>query len=172
MQASFFEDCLRYTTDILFKYPLSRCHLNLPMESNERWDYLVALDDELLKGGVILSEWCSFIVRQADIAFVNGAHLASILTVVSAIETYLRAEHSVSGKERLVDLIDCLPGASRLRNDLHSLRKYRNFWVHVDDPWNDQSIIENPEFYEAELEKMAMHSVKLLREVIYSAPWI
>lgn len=142
------------------------------MEPNERWDYLVALDSELLKGGVVLPEWCSFIIQQADIAFVNGAHLASILTAVSAIETYLRAEHSVSGKERLIDLIDRLPGISRLRDDLHSLRKYRNSWVHVDDPWNDQKIIENPEFYEAELEKMAIHSAKLLREVIYGAPWI
>ncbi|UQV45090.1 hypothetical protein KIV45_25820 [Janthinobacterium lividum] len=142
------------------------------MEPNERWNYLVALDDELLKGGVILPEWCSFIIQQADITFVNGAHLASILTTVSAIETYLRAEHSVSGKERLVDLIDRLPGTSRLRNDLHSLRKYRNSWVHVDDPWNDQNIIENTEVYEAELERVAVNSAKLLREVIYSVPWI
>ncbi|WP_426057473.1 hypothetical protein [Janthinobacterium sp. PSPC2-1] len=142
------------------------------MEPNERWDYLIALDDELLKGGVILPEWCSFIVQQADIAFVNGAHLASILTAVAAIETYLRAEHSVNGTERLVDLIDRVPGTSRLRSDLHSLRKYRNSWVHVDDPLNDRSIIENPAVYEVELDKMAMHSAKLLREVIYKAAWI
>jgi len=151
---------------------LSRSYLTLPMESTERWDYLIALDEELLKGGVILPEWCSFIVQQTDIAFVNGAHLASILTAVSAIETYLRAEHSTSGKERLVELIDRLPVASRLRNDLHSLRKYRNSWVHVDDPLNDYRIIENPAIYENELERMAMHSAKLLREVIYNAAWI
>jgi hypothetical protein len=45
------------------------------MNIDERWSYLVALDEdeELLKGSVILSEWCSFIVREADTAFVNGA---------------------------------------------------------------------------------------------------
>jgi len=51
------------------------------MNKDERWKHLVALDEELLKGGVILSEWCSFIVREADSAFVHGAHLASILIV-------------------------------------------------------------------------------------------
>lgn len=140
------------------------------MESNRRWEYLIALDDELLLRGVILPEWCSFVVQQADIAFVNGAHLASILTAVSAIETYLRAVYSISGKERLVELIDRLPGAPRLRSDLHSLRKYRNSWVHVDDPWNDRSILENPVAYESEVEQMAMCSARLLREVIYSSP--
>jgi len=48
------------------------------MTSDDRWDHLIALDDELLKGGVILSEWCSFIVREADTAFASGAYLASI----------------------------------------------------------------------------------------------
>lgn len=53
------------------------------MNQEKRWEMLIALDEELLKGGVVLSEWCSFIVREADMAFVNGAHLASILTAVS-----------------------------------------------------------------------------------------
>lgn len=69
------------------------------MVEKERWDYLFALDDELLRGGVMLSEWCSFIVREADIAFVHGAFLATILTTVSAIETYLRAEYSTGQKK-------------------------------------------------------------------------
>jgi len=65
------------------------------MKENERWSHLTTLDDQYLKGGVILSEWCSFIIRDADVAFVNGAHLVPILTSVSGIETYLRSEYSV-----------------------------------------------------------------------------
>lgn len=34
------------------------------MNTDERWSHLVELDEELLQGGVILSEWCSFIVRE------------------------------------------------------------------------------------------------------------
>jgi hypothetical protein len=108
------------------------------MTECERWAHLIALDDELLKGGVILSEWCTFIVRDADTAFASGAHLAAILTAVSGIETYLRSEHSETGRKRLVDLINSAQIAAELKTDLHVLRKYRNKWVHVDSPWEDE----------------------------------
>jgi hypothetical protein len=59
------------------------------MDESGRSEALLALDDEFLKGGVMLSEWCSFIVREADIAFVKGVHLACIVISVAAIEIYL-----------------------------------------------------------------------------------
>ena len=58
--------------------------------NGDRWAHLVCLDEELLLGNVVLSEWAAFIVREADMAFALGADLASILTAVSAIETHLR----------------------------------------------------------------------------------
>jgi hypothetical protein len=137
------------------------------MNEDERWGLLIALDDELLKGGVILSEWCSFIVREADTAFAKGAHLASILTAVSGIETYLRSEYSVTGKERLIDLINHSSINAELKADLHSLRKYRNKWVHLDDPWNDASLLECPDETERELEQMAFFAARALRSTIY-----
>ena len=88
------------------------------MSKNSRWDYIISLDEELLKGGLILSEWCSFIVREADLAFNSNANLASILTAVSAIETYLRAEYSITGKEKLFSLIEHSPIESNLKTDL------------------------------------------------------
>lgn len=142
------------------------------MNPEDRWEHLIALDEELLKGGVILSEWCSFIVREADTAFANGAHLASILTAVSGIETYLRSEYSSSDKERLFRLIDESPIDAELKKDLHKLRKYRNKWVHVGEPWEDQDLIENPERYELELEEMAFFAAKCLRRTIYENQWI
>ena len=142
------------------------------MNESERWSHLVALDEELLKGGVILSEWCSFIVREADTAFVKGAHLASILTAVSGIETYLRSEYSKTGNDRLFKLIDESPIDDDLKSDLHKLRKYRNKWVHVDDPWDDSSLLESPENHERELEEVAFFAVRLLRQTIYENPWI
>lgn len=142
------------------------------MNTDERWAHLIALDDELIKGGVILPEWCSFIVREADVAFAGGAHLASILTAVSGIETYLRAEYAVTGKERLVDLIKDSPIAQDLKADLHALRRYRNRWVHVDEPWDDQDLIEKPEKMERELEAKAFFAARVLRRTVYSNQWV
>jgi hypothetical protein len=142
------------------------------MDREQRWAHLVALDDELLRAGVILSEWCSFIVREADIAFAEGANLASILTAVSGIETYLRSEHSESGKERLVELITHASIDDALKADLHALRKYRNKWVHVDDPWNDASLLDRPEETEDELERMALFAARALRRTIYENQWV
>lgn len=88
------------------------------MNQDELWAQVIALDDELLKGGVILSEWCSFIVRDADVASASGAHLASILTAASGIEAHLRSEYSETGKDRLVELINraSIDAGLQLRN--------------------------------------------------------
>ena len=142
------------------------------MDKENRWDHLVALDEELLKGGVILSEWCTFIVREADTAFASGAFLASILTAVAGIETYLRSEYGQGKKMRLVELINNSPIDEQLKIDLHRLRKYRNKWVHVDDPWNDDELLEKPEKSEKELEDMAFFAARALRQTIYENPWI
>ncbi len=141
------------------------------MIEQERWDYLLKLDEELLVGGVILSEWCSMIVREADTAYASGAHLASILTAVSGIETYLRSE-SGGGRRRLVELIDEAPIPAELKAKLHDLRRYRNKWVHVEEPWDDQPLLEHPEHFEIELEQKAQFAARVLRETIYSNQWL
>jgi hypothetical protein len=137
------------------------------MDEEARWCFLVALDEELLKGGAILSEWCSFIVREADTAFAKGANLASILTAVSGIETYLRSEYAKTGRERLSELIDLARLERGLADDLHHLRKYRNKWVHVDEPWQDAPLLDRPEDYAQELEEMAVFGARTLRRTIY-----
>lgn len=142
------------------------------MDVNERWDHLAALDEELLKGGVMLSEWCTFIVREADTAFANGAHLASILTAVAGIETYLRSEYPEGPREGLAKLIDRAIIDPELKADLHELRRYRNKWVHVNAPWDDEVILEQPEKMNEELESMAFFAVRQLRRTIYENPWI
>lgn len=142
------------------------------MTEEERWNHIVSLDEELLKGGVILSEWCLFIVRESDLAFVHGANLASILTAVSGIETYLRSEYSDKERSSFFELIDGSPIAEDLRSDLHKLRKYRNKWVHVNDPWDDQKMIDAPEESEKELEEMALFAVRVIRRTIYENQWV
>lgn len=135
-----------------------------------RWEYLASLDEKYLKGGVVLSEWCSEMVKECDLAFVHGAHLASILTAVAAVETYLRSEYGQKKRSRLVELIDQSPLDADLKDDLHELRRYRNSWVHVDEPWDDSELLSIPERYEYEADQMSHLAVDSLRRTIYENP--
>ncbi|MBN1139101.1 MAG: hypothetical protein JXM73_21150, partial [Anaerolineae bacterium] len=104
------------------------------MTEQQKWDFVNQLDEDLLKGGVILSEWSVFLIRDTDVAFTSGANLAALLTALAGIESHLKYEYGKKKRERLVDLVDRSPIEEDLRQDLHRLRRYRNQWVHVDDP--------------------------------------
>lgn len=119
-----------------------------------------------------MSEWCAFIVRDCDYAFVGGANLATVIAATAAIETYLRAEYADGKRVRLVDLIDSAPIEQGLRDDIHKLRKYRNSWVHVTAPEDDDEIIDKPELYGKELEDGAKIAQRTLRRAIYENQWI
>ncbi|WP_211103871.1 hypothetical protein [Skermanella pratensis] len=76
------------------------------MNEEEKWAFITALDDEILKGGATMSEWCAFIVKECDYAFIAGANLATVVMAVAAIETYLRADYAANERIPLADLID------------------------------------------------------------------
>ena len=57
----------------------------------QKSNFINKLDDELFIGGVILSEWSTFLIRDADSAFTAGAHLA-ILNTPAGIESHLKSE--------------------------------------------------------------------------------
>ncbi len=141
------------------------------MKEDEKWEYLIELDETLLQGGVILSEWATYLIKSADLAFVGGAHLASIITGLAGVETHLRGEGK-SSRKRLVDLIEQSDLEEDLKQELQILRRYRNKWVHVADPWDDDDLIESPDQHEAELEEMAKRCAVALRRTIYTNPWI
>ena len=142
------------------------------MNETERSRFLAALDDEILKGGVTLSEWCALIVCQSDIAFIASADLAAIVTALAGIETYLRTEYPLGKKGSLFDLIEQSPLADELKRDIHALRIYRNQWVHVADPEDDADLQIHPERYVRELEDMARGAVRTLRRTIYENQWV
>lgn len=145
------------------------------MNSEEKWDYVNKLDEELLLGGVILSEWSAFLIRDADEAFCSGANLAAILVSQAAIESHLRYEYvnnPATTKLSFYTLIEQSPIPDGLKVDLHTLRKYRNKWVHVNDPSQDADLLKRPEYYEKELEQMALLAVRALRQVIYLEQWL
>lgn len=141
------------------------------MTKEERWQYLVDLDERLLQGGVILSEWATFLIKDTDLAFVGGAYLATILTGLAGIETHLRTEGE-SRHHRLVELIGESDMAEDLKQELQTLRKYRNKWVHIASPWDDDALLDSPEGQESELEEMAKRCAVALRGTVYSNPWV
>ena len=142
------------------------------MNKAEREEYFMQQEDELLKGGAAFSEWCTFISKSVYDAFVNGADLATIITAVTCIETYLKTENLNSKRKNLAQLIDEEPFLSdEDKSQLHILRKYRNGWVHA-DRLDDTDLLENEEQYHQELEEMALLSVKMLLTVLFSHPFI
>jgi hypothetical protein len=98
--------------------------------------------------------------------------LAAILTSVAGIESHLRYEQSQSDNAKLVELINQAQLDVDLKTDLHVLRKYRNKWVHIESPWEDEAPLRNPGSFAAELEIMAYFAIRLLRRTIYAHPWV
>ena len=135
------------------------------MDEVDRSEFLIALDDELLKGGVILSEWCSFIVCECDAAFIAGANLAAIVTAMAGIETYL-VEYPLGERANLFDLVKQSPLADDLKREIDVLRK-SNRWVHVADPENDQDLLDHPEQSASSLRVLRDQAVRTLRRTIY-----
>lgn len=145
------------------------------MTKEEKWDYINQLDEELLLGGVILSEWTTFLVRDAEIAFCSGANLSSILACQAAVESHLRFDYFDPTKSKgwsFYSLIEKSEFEIEVKSELHELRKFRNKWVHVNDPTNDQDLLERPDFYENELEEFSKKAIKTMLKVLYSNPFI
>lgn len=142
------------------------------MNRAEREEYFLQQEDELLKGGAAFSEWCTFISKSVYDAFVNGADLATVITAVVCIETYLKTENMGSKNKNLAQLIDEEPFLSDdEKEQLHILRKYRNGWVHA-DRLDDTDLLKDEEPYSKELENMAFLSIKMLLTVLFSHPFI
>ena len=145
------------------------------MTEQEKWNFINGLDEELLLGGVILSEWSSFLARDAETAFCAGANLAAILAAQAAIESHLRYEYFDSRQTKgwgLYRLLEEAPLPNDLKDDLTKLRYFRNRWVHVKDPVQDEDLLEKPEYYETELEEMARMAIKSMLRVLYMEQWV
>lgn len=141
------------------------------MTSVEKEFFILSLEEELLKGGVILSEWATRISQEATESFVNGHHLATLLTAMAAIETHLRSE-SCDAKTRLQDLINEATLDDSLKSEIHVLRRYRNRWVHVTEPWADNPLLETPEIVENDLFEMSKRSIAAMMRVLFSIQWV
>ena len=142
------------------------------MNQGERLKIIQELDDKLLIGGVTIPEWCTFIVRETDMAFEAGADLAAIVMAMAGVETYIRGEFNYGPREPLFNMLGSCGFEEDLISDLQQLRQFRNKWVHVSSPNDDGELLEFPTKYEVEIEEMAIIALRSLRRVIYSNQWI
>lgn len=141
------------------------------MTEQEKWDYILKLDEQLLKGDVILSEWTNFLAKDAEIAFCCGANLSSILACQAAIESHLRYDYFEINESKGWGFFLLIENSSLdidLKTELHELRKFRNKWVHVANPTDDAELLERPEYHEEELQKLAGKAVAMMLKTLYS----
>lgn len=90
---------------------------------------------------------------------------------MSAVETQLRSEGS-SPDTRLQTLIESSDLDSSLKNELNELRRYRNHWVHISDPWADDDLLNDPSGSEEELFEKAKHAIELMMKVLFKNQWV
>jgi hypothetical protein len=147
----------------------------MDMTEEQKWDYILQLDEELLLGGVMLSEWTTFLAKDAETAFCSGAYLSSILSSQAAIESHLRYDHFDPAKTKgwtFYNLIEQAQLDRGLKADLHELRKYRNKWVHVNDPSDDNDLLSRPDYFEKELADFAKTTIRTMLKTLYNNPFI
>jgi hypothetical protein len=142
------------------------------LPEDERWEWVNELDEEMLRGGASASEFCVELMRNADLSYASGAFVACLITASATIETYLREEGYGDSKCGLYQLIEMSDFDENTKIELHDLRKNRNAWVHVADPWADNDIENEYSQGHPELENQCKQALRLMRLVVYSNPWV
>ncbi len=144
-------------------------------EEEDKWEYINQLDDELLLGGVVLSEWTTLLAKDSETAYCSGAYLSSILSSQAAIESHLRYDYFYSVDTKgwsFFELIEKSDLVDDLKCELNILRKFRNKWIHVNDPSNDEDLLERPKYYENELADFSTVTIRTMLKILYSNPYI
>jgi len=145
------------------------------MTEAEKWEWILGLEDKYLKGGIILSEWSTVLSKEADQAFCSGANLAAVLVAQAAMETHLRYDFFAPKEVKGWGFYKLIQGADvsgELRERMHEVRRFRNTWVHVNDPHDDELLLERPEPVEAEAEQMAMKALDTMMDLFCTYQWV
>lgn len=125
---------------------------------------MLAIQDDVLKGGICIQDWTTFQLENAYISYCAGANLSCIIMCQASIESFMRDDEHLSNRS-FYDLIESCSYSLEIKNKLHKLRNYRNKWTHI----NEQVV----EFYidENELEEIALFSYRLALEVFHYYPY-
>lgn len=134
-------------------------------KKNDRERTLLDIQDDVLKGGICVQDWTTFQLENAYISYCAGANLSCIVMCQATIESFMRDDEQLSDRS-FYDLIENCSYDQDMKTKLHTLRKYKNKWTHINEQINDFLIDEK------ELEKMALFSYRLALEVFHYYPFI
>lgn len=126
---------------------------------------LITLDEERQERTAVLSEWIECLLTDADTAFLAGADLAALLTALAALETFLRDQVSSVKGGNFASLIENLDVDRETLDDLQELRRFRNRWAHVAEPWDDHDLIIRSNTNEQEREDMAILALRSVGKI-------
>ncbi|MFZ5786333.1 MAG: hypothetical protein ACOY3Y_07815 [Acidobacteriota bacterium] len=146
------------------------------MTEAEKWAWIQDLEDKYLKGGIMLSEWSTMLAKEADHAFCSGANLAAVLAAQAAMEAHLRYDFFDPENVKGWGFYKLIEGADDVSEDLrermHEVRRFRNTWVHVNDPHDDEHLLERPELVEAEAEVITMKALDAMMDLFCTYQWV
>jgi hypothetical protein len=117
-----------------------------------------------------MSDFASELIRNADLCFASGAFVACLVMSGATIETSLR-EEGTDG-DRFIELIDASDFDASTKAAMHELRRERNRWVHIDNPWGECDLEDQYGRGHPDLESKCKGALRLMRSVVYSAPWL
>ncbi len=138
--------------------------------NEDRWAWLAQLDEEMLQGGVMMSDFANELIRNADLCFASGAFVACLVMSGATIETWLREE--CTDGDRFIELIDASDFDASTKAAMHDLRRERNRWVHIDNPWEECDLEDQYSRGHPDLESKCRGALRLMRSVVYSTPWL
>ncbi|WP_156945704.1 hypothetical protein [Roseicyclus elongatus] len=139
--------------------------------AQERDQWAIRIEEELLVGGAAFSEWATLMSFEAHTAFVAGADIATIILCSSACETHLRTEAN-DFKSRFIELIDSSTLAETPKNELHWLRRTRNDWAHIKRKTASTDLKCYTNAYDEALEGDAKRSYQAMLLVLFSDQWV
>ena len=108
---------------------------------NKREKVLLAIQEDVLKGGISIQDWTTFQLENAYISYCAGATLSCVIMCQAAIESYIRDDERLSDRS-FYDLIENSSYSEDMKKKLHILREYRNKWAHINEKNEEININE------------------------------
>lgn len=143
------------------------CGVTIRNDYVRLYPHLLVPDEELLKGGIVLSEWFLSLFEKPISHSLKEHVWPPLSPPVRALKPVFGLP-VLKNNGCLLDLADGSPLSDNLKTDLHNLRKYRNSWIRVDNPRSNNMHNENAENIEIQLECTAFFGARVERRTIYS----